>query len=227
MPEKARSERKFIKWTAEEDSALRSLVTELGEKEWKSIASRMIHRSPLQCLHHWTDVLRPGIVKGAWSAEEDEVILKWVQDHGEKGWTKCAELVSRRSGKQCRERWSSSLNPALKKEGWTVQEKEVLIREYYKVGPKWAYIAQLIPGRCENSVKNMFYSMKRKNDKSKGCLEASVACCPVSITDGIRELTRILTSQVTTAEGVLEDARNLIELRECLWAGPKQAPSEP
>lgn len=222
MMSEEKAERTYRKWTAEEDSALRSLVSELGDKRWKIIAERMTQRSPIQCLHRWTKRLMPGIVKGAWSAEEDQLILKWVEERGKNGWARCAKLVSGRSGKQCRERWNHNLDPALRKEGWTAQEDEVLFREYHRVGPKWAHISLLIPGRCDNSVKNRFYSMKRKKEGKSYPMD-SVASSSVPARTDIGELMRALISKVATAERVLRDARSLVERRACLHRPPSQA----
>ena len=150
------------KWTKEEDEMLRHAVQELGDKRWKLISERVIFRSPIQCLHRWTKILKPGLVKGPWTHQEDSQVLLWVQAHGPKNWSQCAEIVGGRSGKQCRERWNNALDPSLKKGEWTPVEDSIIFAEYRSRGPKWTEIAKLLPGRSENSIKNRFYSTLRK-----------------------------------------------------------------
>eukprot|EP00981_Chlorochromonas_danica_P015484 scaffold12486_cov169-Ochromonas_danica.AAC.1 len=59
----------FRRWTAEEDMLLREGVEELGEK-WVEISKRYLpHRSEEGMRIRWTNVLRPDLKSGAWSAE--------------------------------------------------------------------------------------------------------------------------------------------------------------
>ena len=43
-------------------------------KNWKKIAQDLPGRTDVQCLHRWQKVLRPGLVKGPWTEEEDEIV---------------------------------------------------------------------------------------------------------------------------------------------------------
>ena len=45
---------------------------------------------------------------------------------------------------------------------WTQNEEEVLIDLHNQIGNKWSLIAQQIPGKTDNCVKNHFYSKLRK-----------------------------------------------------------------
>jgi hypothetical protein len=66
------------KWTAKEDTRLRAGVAAVGECQWELISSQYLkgQRSAIQCSHRWQKVLRPGLVKGTWTAEEDRVIIR-------------------------------------------------------------------------------------------------------------------------------------------------------
>ena len=150
------------RWTKAEDEQLRLAVQELGEKHWTAIAVRVPARTPIQCLHRWTKTLKPGLVKGPWNRQEDEQMIAWVQLHGTNDWGGCSAQVSGRSAKQCRERWTNTLDPNIKKGFWSEEEDEVIFREYRARGPKWTEIAKLLPGRPENAIKNRFYSTIRK-----------------------------------------------------------------
>jgi len=83
-------------------------------------------------------VLNPELVKGPWTKEEDDLVIKLVVQYGPKKWSAIAGhlkvisfaqvcpgvtefiLKQGRIGKQCRERWHNHLNPDIKKEPWTV-----------------------------------------------------------------------------------------------------------
>jgi hypothetical protein len=69
----------------------------------------------------------------------------------------------KRSGKQCRERWHNHLNPEIKKSEWSSEEKKKLIDLHETFGNHWSKIAENLPGRTDNSIKNCFYSLIRKN----------------------------------------------------------------
>jgi stalled ribosome rescue protein Dom34 len=46
--------------------------------------------------------------------QEDELVIKLVQDYGTKKWTYISQALPGRNGKQCRERWHNHLNPDIR-----------------------------------------------------------------------------------------------------------------
>ena len=109
------AKKQAIKWSKQEDDTLKQAVEEHGAKSWKLISARLPGRSEVQCLHRWQKVLKPTLVKGPWTAEEDRKVVDLVQKHGAKKWSLIASNLPGRIGKQCRERWHNHLNPAIKK----------------------------------------------------------------------------------------------------------------
>jgi len=152
------------KWTEEEDGLLRAAVQVSGAKHWKVIASAIPGRDHSQCLQRWSKTLRPGIVKGRWSAKEDAKLRELVQRAGS-DWGRIATEISGRTSKQCRQRWCFQLDPALKKTAFTPQEDETLLQQYQQIGSSWAKIALLIPGRTADSVKVRYKSLLRKRQR--------------------------------------------------------------
>ena len=49
--------------------------------------------------------------KRAWTSEEDQLLIKLVDQYGPQKWTWIASYLPHRIGKQCRERWHNHLNP--------------------------------------------------------------------------------------------------------------------
>ncbi|KAI1488821.1 hypothetical protein F5X96DRAFT_49592 [Biscogniauxia mediterranea] len=68
-------------WLPEEDDQLRAAVAKHGTK-WTAVAAEVGTRNGEQCAKRWNDKLRPDLDHGAWTTEEDNLLLSMVEMHG-------------------------------------------------------------------------------------------------------------------------------------------------
>ncbi|KAF6149891.1 hypothetical protein GIB67_008612 [Kingdonia uniflora] len=101
--------------------------------------------------------------KGPWMAEEDEILMDYVEKHGPHEWSSIrSKGLLPRTGKSCRLRWVNKLKPDLKTGcKFTEEEERVVIDLQARFGNKWARIATYLSGRDDNDVKN-FWSTRKK-----------------------------------------------------------------
>ncbi|KAF8775126.1 hypothetical protein HU200_004946 [Digitaria exilis] len=88
--------------------------------------------------------------RGAWTEEEDETLKEMVTLYGERKWAVISQHLPGRIGKQCRERWTNHLRPAM----WTEEDDRALIAWHRVHGNRWS-------GRSENAVKNHWNATRR------------------------------------------------------------------
>lgn len=95
--------KKLNNWSKYEDQRLIAGVHIYGLDNWALIAKFVgNNRTRAQCSQRWNRGLNPLIKKSHWSDEEEEKLLKLVEQYGSKSWTKIAEQMVYRCDVQCR-----------------------------------------------------------------------------------------------------------------------------
>lgn len=147
-------------WTEEEDYALIEYAKQYQERHWEEISKHFRNKTALQCFSRYNRI-RPGIVKGKWTKEEDNKIIELVNLYG-KSWCQIAKEFKSRNGKQIRDRYLNVLDPSINKGKFTKEEDELLTKLYKQYGPKWAIISTFFPNRTTDMIKNRFHSSIKK-----------------------------------------------------------------
>ncbi|KAI5955043.1 BAS1 [Candida jiufengensis] len=118
--------------------------------------------------------------KGArkpWTKEEDIELAKIIQlelnnnnDIDSIDWEKISDLVSpdgTRKSKDCRKRWSNSLDPSLRKGKWTSEEDDLLVKAFEKFGTSWLKVAQEIEGRTDDQCAKRYMEVLDPRTKDR------------------------------------------------------------
>ncbi|KAJ4470432.1 Homeodomain-like protein [Lentinula aciculospora] len=148
-------------WSSEEDQQLIEAVKrDLKSHKplnWCIISEHVPNRSNKDCRKRWMSThsgAEVKITKGAWSEAEDDQLRAGVQTFGPR-WCRVAQMVPGRNSDQCAKRWKDTLDPAIDRSKWTLEEDELLLKVVGEIGRKWARVVkQYFPGRTGLAAKN-------------------------------------------------------------------------
>ncbi|KAF9001494.1 Homeodomain-like protein [Cyathus striatus] len=153
-------------WTAKEDDLLRAAVqredpNNPNPSKWHAIAKHVPNRTNKDCRKRWFAKMASDVVKGGWSPDEDEKLVKGIERFGTR-WSLVASVVQSRNSDQCAKRWTDTLNPAIDRTTWTPDSDELLLQAVQEHGKVWTKIVKTyFPGRTGLSAKNRYNSITR------------------------------------------------------------------
>ncbi|KAA3462438.1 transcription factor MYB12-like [Gossypium australe] len=118
-----------------------------------------------------------GLKKGRWTAEEDEILTKYIQVNGEGSWRslpKNAGLL--RCGKSCRLRWINYLRTDLKRGNFTAKEDEIIVNLHSTLGNRkmlsvlqinlYMVVVPVIPSHSGSEEERNMENISRPNSSS-------------------------------------------------------------
>ncbi|OEL24937.1 Transcription factor MYB108 [Dichanthelium oligosanthes] len=108
--------------------------------------------------------------RGPWTVEEDVLLVNYIAAHGEGRWNSLARSAGlRRTGKSCRLRWLNYLRPDVRRGNITPEEQLLILELHSRWGNRWSKIAQHLPGRTDNEIKNYWRTRVQKHAKQLRC----------------------------------------------------------
>ncbi|WOL17111.1 transcription factor GAMYB-like [Canna indica] len=105
-------DRKVLKkgpWTPSEDAILVEYVKKHGEGNWNAVQrNSMLLRSGKSCRLRWANHLRPNLKKGAFTPEEEKMIIKMHSRMGNK-WAQMAARLPGRTDNEIKNYWNTRI----------------------------------------------------------------------------------------------------------------------
>ncbi|XP_059644018.1 transcription factor MYB108-like [Cornus florida] len=108
--------------------------------------------------------------RGPWTVEEDFALINYISTHGDGRWNSLARCAGlKRTGKSCRLRWLNYLRPDVRRGNITLEEQLLILELHSRWGNRWSKIAQYLPGRTDNEIKNYWRTRVQKHAKQLKC----------------------------------------------------------
>lgn len=170
-----------VRWTSEEDQQLLDSIEKysVGPQKtinWTKIGQDFPMRSKTQCYNRYLIICKYSKSKrGAFSQEEDLMILEFVNKHGEANISKMpTHYIHGRSITQIRNRYNMNLKKVAQVKPWTRDEDQMLMDFVDKNGCDFAKFATTVETHTRISCRTRYQTIKKFLDKNPNKTVADV-----------------------------------------------------
>ncbi|CAL9079526.1 unnamed protein product [Musa textilis] len=102
-------------WSPEEDEKLMNYMLGNGQGCWSEVARNAgLQRCGKSCRLRWINYLRPGLKRGAFSLQEEELIIHLHSILGNRLWSQIAARLPGRTDNEIKNFWNSTIKKRLK-----------------------------------------------------------------------------------------------------------------
>ncbi|XP_030647703.1 snRNA-activating protein complex subunit 4 [Chanos chanos] len=150
-----------LTWKQDEIEKLKVLVEKHDCCNWDQIAEELgTNRTAFMCFQTYQRYISKNFRKRVWTSEEDKVLRNLVENMRIGNfipYTQISYFMEGRDSAQLMYRWTSVLDPSLKKGPWSREEDELLLKAVEKYGVKhWWKIRLEVPGRTDGQCRDRY-----------------------------------------------------------------------
>ncbi|XP_059405248.1 snRNA-activating protein complex subunit 4 [Carassius carassius] len=213
-------------WKQDEIDKLKRIVEEYNCCHWDKIAEALgTNRTAFMCFQTYQRYISKAFRKKEWTKEEDEILRKLVEKMKIGNFIPYIQMsffMEGRDGSQLAYRWTSVLDPSIKKGPWSKEEDQLLRNAVAKYGTKeWGKIRLEVPGRTDGACRDRYLDCLQENVKKGPWSEEEVELLKEKVAKyGVGKWTKIASEipnridcQCLSKWKLLTQARKSKELR--------------
>uniref|UniRef100_A0A8C1ZFL8 Small nuclear RNA activating complex, polypeptide 4 n=1 Tax=Cyprinus carpio TaxID=7962 RepID=A0A8C1ZFL8_CYPCA len=157
-------------WKQDEIDKLKIIVEEYNCCHWDKIAEALgTNRTAFMCFQTYQRYISKTFRRKEWTKEEDEILKKLVEKMKIGNFIPYIQMsffMEGRDGSQLAYRWTSVLDPSIKKGPWSKEEDQLLRNAVAKYGTKeWGKIRLEVPGRTDGACRDRYLDCLQENVK--------------------------------------------------------------
>nr|XP_055045846.1 snRNA-activating protein complex subunit 4-like isoform X2 [Misgurnus anguillicaudatus] len=157
-------------WKQEEIDKLREIVQEYNCCHWDEIAEALgTKRTAFMCFQTYQRYISKTFRRKGWTKEEDQILRELVKKMRVGNFIPYMQMsyfMMGREASQLLYRWTSSLDPSIKKGPWSKEEDQLLRNAVAKYGTKeWGKIRTEVPGRTDGACRDRYLDCLQENVK--------------------------------------------------------------
>ncbi|XP_009300052.3 snRNA-activating protein complex subunit 4 isoform X1 [Danio rerio] len=157
-------------WKQDEIYKLQAVAEEFKMCHWDKIAEALgTNRTAFMCFQTYQRYISKTFRRTHWTEEEDDLLRELVEKMRIGNfipYIQMSHFMVGRDGSQLAYRWTSVLDPSLKKGPWSKEEDQLLRNAVAKYGTReWGRIRTEVPGRTDSACRDRYLDCLRETVK--------------------------------------------------------------